>query len=90
MTRFARPPRGWFYGVLLTIFVFWYSGVLWEAFQEGERRGKLVGGAVMLVAGALTAYDALTNDGYRTSRLSRVTKVMFLLGLIVYLVLGHI
>ena len=90
MAEFARPPRGWLYGVLLTIFVFLYSGVLWQAFQQGERRGKLAGGAVMLIAGALTAYDALTNDGYRTSRVSRVTKVMFLLGLIVYLVFGHI
>ena len=90
MAEFARPPRGWLYGVLIAIFVFWYSGVLWGAFQQGERPGKLVGGVVMLVASALTAHDALTNDAYRTSRISRVTKVMFLVGLIVYIVFGHI
>lgn len=89
MAEFARPPRGWLYGVLLTIFVFWYSGVLWQSFQEGERRWKIVGGVVILIASGLTAYDALTNDAYRTSRVSRVTKFMFLVGLIVYLVAGY-
>ena len=58
MAEFARPPRGWLYGVLLTIFTFWYSGVLWQAFQEGERRWRIAGGVVMLVATGLTAYDA--------------------------------
>ena len=89
MGDYARPPRGWLYGIVLTIFIFWYSGVLWQAFREGERHGKIAGGVVMLAASVLTAHDALTNDAYRTSRIHRVSKVMFFIGLVVFVVFGH-
>jgi Na+/H+ antiporter NhaD/arsenite permease-like protein len=90
MSYLARPPRGWLYGVLLTIFVFWYSGVLWQSFKQGEPRLEILGGVAMLVSIALTAQQALTNDNYKISGWVRVANVLFLLGLIVFVVGGHL
>jgi hypothetical protein len=76
--------------VLLTIWVFWFAGLLWEAFRDGERLGKIAGGVVMLLANALTAHDALTNDGYRTSRIGRGARLTFFVGLAGYLVSSYV
>lgn len=83
----ARPPRGWLKGVLLTIFVFWYSGLTWESFTEHEISTlRLIGAFVMIVGLALTAHQALTNDGYRTSRSTRIGHLLILGGVAVSVV----
>ncbi len=88
MHQVARPPRGWLYGVLLTIFVFWFAGILWQSYSGGESRTKIVGGIVILLASAMSAHQALTNDEYRTSNLTRVSKVLLLLGIVIFVVGG--
>jgi hypothetical protein len=90
MIDFARPPRYWLKGVLLTIFVFWYSGVIWQSFVDGEARVKILGGVLMLVSCALIAHQALTIDDYRASKWTRVANVLFFLGLVLFVVGGHL
>ena len=84
----TRITRGWLFGVLLTIFVFWFAGILRQSYSEGESRTKIVGGIVILLASAMSAYQALTNDEYRTSTLTRVSKVLLLLGIVIFVVAG--
>lgn len=47
---------------------------------------KLVGGVIILASCALTAQQALTNDEYRTSKLTRLSNTLFLIGIIVFVV----
>jgi hypothetical protein len=83
----AAPPRGWLKGVLLTIVVFWYSGVMWEAFTAHEISPlRLAGGGILIVGLALTAHQALTNDDYRTSNATRIGRVLIFLGVTVSVV----
>lgn len=86
MPEFARPPRGWLKGVLVTMLVFWYSGITWQAFLTGERPVKTAGMAITIVAAAIIAHQALTNDDYKTSRATRVGNLLLLLGVIVFIV----
>lgn len=87
---FARPPRGWLYGVVLTILIFWFAGVLWQSFLERESPAKVVGGCIMLVATALNAQQALTNDDYKTSKWTRAASILLLVGVIVFVVGSHL
>jgi hypothetical protein len=88
-SNYARPPRGWLYGVLLTILVFWTSGVAWDAFRSHEiTTVKFVGMVIMVMALALRAHEALTNDEYKTSRATLIARRSFHLGVIVFLLGG--
>jgi hypothetical protein len=63
MTKYdrARPPKGWLYGVLLTILIFWGSGVYWEGFRAHEMTPVSAPGAVLVIlAMVLRAHQALT------------------------------
>ena len=82
----AKPPRGWLKGVLLTILILVYAGVLWQSFLQRESPVKIVGGFVILLAAVVNAQQALTNDHYRTSKWTRVGNALLLLGVIVFVV----
>ena len=91
MTEYARLPRGWLYGVLLTILVFWFSGVSWEAFRNQELTTIAWAGAlVMQLSQSVHAYQALTNDGYKTSKATLISKRVFFLGVVLFIVGHHI
>jgi hypothetical protein len=81
--EFVKPPRGWLYGVLLTIVVFWYSGVLWQGYKEGEASAKIGGGIVILLATVILAHQALTRDDYRITKWTRVSRVLLLIGVLI-------
>jgi Na+/H+ antiporter NhaD/arsenite permease-like protein len=83
----ARPPRGWLLGVLLTIFIFWFSGLAWEGFRNGKLSLVTSAGAfIMIVALSLNAHQALTNDDYKTAKPYRIGKRMFFVGLVISIV----
>ena len=83
----ARPPRGWLLGVLVTSLVFWYSGVLWEGYTAHEISPlMLAGGGILIVGLALRAQQALTNDDYKTSKATRISRVLIFLGVTVSVV----
>ncbi len=87
----ARPPRGWLKGVLVTILVFWYSGLTWEAFISHEiSRVRLAGSIVMIVGLCLTAHQALTNDDYAKSRTTRIARYIFFVGLCISIVSSNL
>jgi undecaprenyl pyrophosphate phosphatase UppP len=83
----AGPPRGWLKGVLVTILVFWYSGLVWESFRANELPpAKLIGSLLMIGGLALTAHEALTNDDYKTSKATSIARTVFFIGLAISLV----
>jgi hypothetical protein len=87
----ARPPKGWLWGVLVTIFIFWFAGVTWEAFRTHESSTVTIAGAtIMIVALALEAHQALTNDDYKTSKPTRIGRLMFLAGLVISILGDHL
>lgn len=87
----ARPPRGWLYGVLLTILILWVSGVFWDSFRAQEIGPvRFAGGVVCILALILIAHQALTNDGASTSKETLVARRFLIpLGMILYLLGGH-
>ena len=82
-----RPSRGWLYGFLLAIFTFWFSSVIWGAFRAHELSAvHLAGDVMILVGGGVIAYQALTNDDYKTSKLNLVARRLLIpLGIILVL-----
>ena len=68
MPEFGRPPRGWLYGVLLTLIVYWYSAILWQAYNRGEARTKIAGGIIILLSAVVAAHQAFTRDDYRITK----------------------
>jgi hypothetical protein len=93
MTEYAgpRPPRGWLYGFLLAIFTFWFSSVIWGAFRAHELSAvHLAGDVMILVAVGLIAFQALTNDDYKTSKVNLVARRLLIpLGIILILLGTH-
>jgi hypothetical protein len=83
MPEYARPPRGWLKGVFLTIMVSWLCAKAWDGFQTGEHPITLAGAGISIVAGGIVAYEAYTNESYRTSRATYVGTLVGLVGLIV-------
>jgi hypothetical protein len=92
MTDYAPPPRGWVYGFLLAITAFVVSGVVWEAFRNHEIGVlRLTGDVLVLISGTLIAYEALTNNDYRTAKATLVARRLLLpLGLALALIGGHV
>ena len=90
MNEFARPPRGWLKGVIVTILIFWYSGLTWQAFQSRKPPLGIVGMVITILGAVMIAQQALTNDGYRTSTWTRLGNVLLLLGMIVFFVGSHL
>jgi hypothetical protein len=88
--RRGRPPRGWLYGVLLTILIIWVTGVFWEGFRAHEISPlRFAGGAITILAMVLRAHQALTNDAYRTAKETLIARRLLLpLGLILYILGG--
>ena len=88
----ARPPKGWLYGVLLTILVFWGSGVYWEGFRAHEMSTVSSVGAALLVLGTvLLAHQAFTNDDYKTAKETLIARrVLLPLGVILFIVGRHL
>jgi undecaprenyl pyrophosphate phosphatase UppP len=87
----SRPPRGWLKGVLVTIFVFWYSGVTWEAFTSHQISEVRLAGSIVMIGGlCVIAHQALTNDDYRTSKATRVANYIFFVGLVTSLAGAHL
>jgi hypothetical protein len=84
---YAPPPRGWLYGFLLAISAFWGSGVFWNAFRNHEIGAvKFTGGVISLMSIVLIAYEALTNDDYKTAKATLVARRLLMplgLGLII-------
>jgi len=87
-----RPPRGWLYGLLLTILAFWFSGVIWDAFLNHEMPPvKLAGAVITLFSGLLLAYQALTNDDYKTAKPTLIARRLLMpLGLILFVIGSHL
>jgi hypothetical protein len=92
MTDYAPPPRGWFYGFLLAITAFWLSGVIWEAFRNHEiGTVRFTGDVMVLISGVLIAYEALTNNDYRTAKATLVARRLLLpLGLALAIIGGRL
>jgi hypothetical protein len=82
----ARPPRGWLYGILLTILTFWLSGVFWDGFRAHEMsQESSVGVGFILIANVLLAYQALTNDDYKKARGTLIARrVLMPLGVMLF------
>jgi hypothetical protein len=75
----APPPRGWLYGFLLAIFAFWFSGLTWEAFRNHEIGAvSFTGGVILLISGALIAYEALTDDNYKIAKATLIARRILL------------
>jgi hypothetical protein len=92
MTEGTPPPRGWLYGFLLTITTFWSSGVFWDAWRD-HRMGpvKLAGSVILLISIVLIAYEALTNDDYKTARVTIIARRLLLpLGGILFIIGSHL
>jgi len=87
-----RPPKGWLYGVLLTILIFWISGVFWESFRAHEITPvSLAGGVICILALVLRAHQALTNDDYNKAKETLISRRLLLpLGMILYLLGRHL
>ena len=74
-------------GVLLTIFIFSFSGLTWQGFRNDELSSVTLAGAfIMIIALSLNAHQALTNDDYKTAKLYRVGKRLFFVGLVISIV----
>jgi TRAP-type C4-dicarboxylate transport system permease large subunit len=79
MTDYAPPPKGWLYGFLLAISAFWFSGFTWEAFRNHEIGAvRFTGGVILLISGALIAYEALTDDNYKTAKATLIARRLLL------------
>jgi hypothetical protein len=87
-----RPPRGWLTGVLLTILIFWISGLTWDGFRAHEIPPvKLAGGLIILLSMALIAHQALTNDSYRTAKATLIAQRLLMpLGVILFILGSHL
>jgi hypothetical protein len=88
----ARPPRGWLYGVVLTILIFWGSGVFWEGFRAHEMSPVSAVGAVFIVlALVLRAHQALTNNDYEKAKESLIARRLLMpLGIILFIIGRHL
>ena len=86
-----RPPRGWLYGVVLTILIIWVSGVYWESFRAHEVSPvSFAGGLICLFAVVLIAHQALTNDDARTAKETLVARRFLMpLGIIIIIIGNH-
>lgn len=83
----TRPPRGWLFGVVLTIFIFWFSGLTWDKFRNGELSSVTLAGAfIMIIALSMEAHQALTNDDYKTSKPYRIGKLLAFVGFLIAIV----
>jgi hypothetical protein len=54
--------------VLLTLIVYWYSAILWQAYNRGEARTKIAGGIIILLSAVVAAHQAFTRDDYRITK----------------------
>lgn len=88
----ARPPKGWLYGVLLTILIVWLSGVYWKGFTTHEMSTvSSVGAAFVVLATVLLAHQALTNDDYKTAKETLIARrVLLPLGVILFVIGRHL
>ncbi len=88
----ARPPRGWLYGVVLTILIFWGTGVYWHAFRAHEMSPVSSAGAVLIVLGmVLRAHQALTNDDYNKAPETLIARrVLLPLGILLFVIGRHL
>jgi len=84
----VRPPRGWLYGVVLTILIFWGTGVFWESFRAHEiTRVSFAGAAIMIVALVLRAHQALTNDDYNKAKETLISRRLLMpLGIFLFII----
>jgi hypothetical protein len=87
-----RPPKGWLYGVVLTILIFWGSGVYWEGFRAHEMSPvSSVGAVFVLLATVLRAHQALTNDDYNKAKETLIARrVLLPLGIILFIIGRHL
>lgn len=83
MAEGARPPRGWLIGVVLTMGLSWLPSAAWTQFQADGRPMTLVGAGITMAGLAVHAYQAFTNENYRTSTATRVGNMILLIGLII-------
>ena len=92
MTDYAPPPRGWFYGFVLAISAFLLSGVAWEAFRNHEIGVvRFTGDMMVLISMVLIAYEALTNNDYRTAKATLIARRLLLpLGAALAIIGGHL
>ena len=90
MTDYAPPPRGWFYGFVLAITAFWISGVAWEAFRNHEIGVvRLIGTVILLISMVMIAYQALTDNSYKTAKATVIARRLLLpLGLALIIIGG--
>jgi len=91
-TDYAPPPRGWFYGFVLAISAFLLSGVAWEAFRNHEIGVvRFTGDMMVLISMVLIAYEALTNNDYRTAKATLIARRLLLpLGAALAIIGGHL
>jgi hypothetical protein len=79
MTDYAQPPRGWIYGFLLAITAFWISGLGWDAFRKHEIGAvKLTGLVILLISMVMIAYQALTDNNYKTAKTTLIARRLLL------------
>jgi hypothetical protein len=87
-----RLPRGWLYGVVLTILIFWLSGVYWETFEAHDLSPvSSVGAVFVILALVLRAHQALTNDDYNKAKETLIARrVLLPLGIILFFIGRHL
>jgi TRAP-type C4-dicarboxylate transport system permease large subunit len=92
ITDRAPPPRGWFYGFVLAISAFGFSGLTWQAFRNHELGAvRLTGGVMILISMVMIAYEALTNNDYRTAKATVLARRLLIpLGLALAIIGGHV
>ena len=92
ITDGAPPPRGWLYGFLLTITAFLLSSAAWEAFRNHEiGTVRFTGDVMVLISMVMIAYEALTNNDYRTAKATLVARRLLLpLGLALAIIGGRL
>jgi hypothetical protein len=88
--EFAHPPRGWLWGVVVTILIAYFSATTWDGFRSGEIYNvRFAGSVIMILSLAVMAHDALTNDDYKTSKPTRIGQRFLFFGVALFVVGGR-
>lgn len=91
MAEFARPPRGWLWGVIMTILIAYFSATTWDAFRTHEINAlKFSGAVIMILSLVLMAHQALTNNDYKTSKATLIGQRFLFLGVALFVIGGHV
>ena len=89
MAEFARPPKGWLWGVVVTILIAFFSASTWDAFRTHEiNRLRFSGAVIMILSLAVMAQQAFTSDDYKTSKATLIGQRFMFLGVVLFVIGG--